>query len=94
MDKPTQDKIMLLHPSVRVEMTNIIKEINSKLTGRSQVRISQGLRTFAEQDALFNKKPKVTNAANVLKYRRLKYTMKLNQVYIIILAFFLFCNIL
>jgi peptidoglycan LD-endopeptidase CwlK len=62
MDKPTQDKIMQLHPSVRVEMINIIKEINSKLTGRSQVRISQGLRTFAEQNALFNQKPKVTNA--------------------------------
>jgi peptidoglycan LD-endopeptidase CwlK len=62
MDKPTQDKIMQLHPSVRVEMINIIKEINSKLTGRSQVRISQGLRTFAEQNSLFNQKPKVTNA--------------------------------
>lgn len=62
MEKVTQDKIMLLHPSVRVEMTNIIKEINSKLTERSKVRISQGLRTFAEQDALFNQKPKVTNA--------------------------------
>jgi peptidoglycan LD-endopeptidase CwlK len=62
MDKATQDKIMKLHPSVRVEMINIIKEINSKLTGRSKVRISQGLRTFAEQNALFNQKPKVTNA--------------------------------
>jgi peptidoglycan LD-endopeptidase CwlK len=53
MDKTTQDNIMKLHPSVRVEVTNIINEINTQLTGSSKVRISQGLRTFAEQDALF-----------------------------------------
>lgn len=62
MDKPTQDRIARLHPSVREEMTNIINECNSKLNGRSQVRISEGLRTFAEQDALYKKRPKVTNA--------------------------------
>jgi peptidoglycan L-alanyl-D-glutamate endopeptidase CwlK len=62
MDKPTQDRIARLHPSVREEMTNIINECNGKLNGRSQVRISEGLRTFAEQDALYKKKPKVTNA--------------------------------
>jgi peptidoglycan L-alanyl-D-glutamate endopeptidase CwlK len=62
MDKPTQDRIARLHPTVREEMTNIINECNSKLNGRSQVRISQGLRTFAEQDALYKKRPKVTNA--------------------------------
>ena len=62
MDKITQQRIMLLHPKVRVEVTNIINECNKALTGRSKVRISQGLRTFAEQDTLFNQKPKVTNA--------------------------------
>jgi peptidoglycan L-alanyl-D-glutamate endopeptidase CwlK len=62
MDQTTIKRIALLHPSVRQEMTNIINECNSKLTGRAQVRISQGLRTFAEQDALFAKTPKVTNA--------------------------------
>lgn len=61
MDKPTQDKIMQLHPSVRIEMTNIIKEINSKLTGCSQVRISQGLRTFKEQDGLYALGRTITN---------------------------------
>ena len=54
MDKPTQDRIARLHPTVREEMTNIINECNSKLNGRSQVRISEGLRTFAEQDALYS----------------------------------------
>ena len=62
MDQATKNRIALLHPSVRSEMKNIVDECNSALSGRSQVRISEGLRTFAEQDALFAKKPKVTNA--------------------------------
>lgn len=62
MDKSTLDRIAKLHPSVREEMNTIINECNLLLTGRSQVRISQGLRTFAEQDVLFNQRPKVTKA--------------------------------
>jgi peptidoglycan L-alanyl-D-glutamate endopeptidase CwlK len=62
MDKITQERISKLHPSVRNEVSSIINTCNSLLTGRSQVRIAQGLRTFAEQDALFNQRPKVTNA--------------------------------
>jgi peptidoglycan L-alanyl-D-glutamate endopeptidase CwlK len=62
MDKVTLDRIAKLHPSVREEMTKIVNECNTLLTGRSQVRIAQGLRTFAEQDALYNQRPKVTKA--------------------------------
>lgn len=62
MDTPTKNRIATLHPSVREEVTLIINEINKNLTGRSQVRISQGLRTNAEQDALYKQRPKVTNA--------------------------------
>jgi peptidoglycan L-alanyl-D-glutamate endopeptidase CwlK len=62
MDKATQERIEKLHPSVRIEMQRIIEKCNSLLTGRAQVRIAQGLRTFAEQDALYLKIPKVTNA--------------------------------
>ena len=67
MDKPTQDRIARLHPIVREEMTNIINECNTVLNSRSQVRISQGLRTFAEQDSLYaqgrtTSGKKVTNA--------------------------------
>jgi peptidoglycan LD-endopeptidase CwlK len=62
MNKITFDRIMQLHPSVRIEMMDIIDDCNEVLTGRSQVRITQGLRTFAEQDALYKKRPKVTNA--------------------------------
>lgn len=53
MDKVTQNRINALHPSVRTEMTTIIGQCNEMLTGRAQVRIAQGLRTFAEQDALY-----------------------------------------
>jgi peptidoglycan L-alanyl-D-glutamate endopeptidase CwlK len=68
IDKATQDRITKLHPSVRAEVTKFIEDINTNiLTGRAKVRIAQGLRTFAEQDALYAQgrtKPgkKVTNA--------------------------------
>ena len=62
MDLPTSNKIAQLHPSVRNEVSKIINECDKALKGRAKVRISQGLRTFAEQDALYKKRPKVTNA--------------------------------
>lgn len=68
MDKVSQDRIDQLHPSIRLDISNLIEKINTKvLTGRAKVRIAQGLRTFAEQDALYAQgrtKPgkKVTNA--------------------------------
>jgi peptidoglycan LD-endopeptidase CwlK len=62
VDKPSMDKINKLHPSIREEVKTIVQECNEALTGRAQMRISQGLRTFAEQDALYAKRPKVTNA--------------------------------
>ena len=55
MDKVTLDRIAKLHPSVREEVTKIVNECNIALSGRSQIRLSQGLRTFAEQDELFKK---------------------------------------
>jgi peptidoglycan L-alanyl-D-glutamate endopeptidase CwlK len=67
LDKVSYDRIQLLHPMVRDEVFQIIKECNNKLTGRSQVRLAQGLRTFAEQDKLYAQGrttpgKKVTNA--------------------------------
>ena len=67
MDTPTKNRIAKLHPSVRNEVTTIIQECYKALTGRATVRVTQGLRTFAEQDALYQQgrtKPgkKVTNA--------------------------------
>ncbi|AMO20547.1 peptidoglycan L-alanyl-D-glutamate endopeptidase [Flavobacterium columnare NBRC 100251 = ATCC 23463] len=67
MDKITKERIEKLHPLVRDEVTKIINECNQSLTGRAQVRITQGLRTFKEQEDLYalgRTKPgkKVTNA--------------------------------
>lgn len=67
MDKYTQERIALLHPRVREEVRAIITECDKALTGRAKIRITQGLRSFKEQDALYaigRTKPgkKVTNA--------------------------------
>lgn len=67
MDLPTQERISKLHPSIRDEVFNIIQACNNALTGKAKLRITQGLRTFEEQEALYAKGrivsgKKVTNA--------------------------------
>jgi len=67
MDSITLKRINQLHPKLRVEMQKIINECNTNLKGRAQVRITQGLRTFSEQQVLYNQGrttpgKKVTNA--------------------------------
>ncbi|NJM79852.1 MAG: M15 family metallopeptidase [Flavobacterium sp.] len=67
MDKYTTERIKKLHPLVRKEVVKIIKACDTALTGKAKIRITQGLRTFEEQDALYaigRTKPgkKVTNA--------------------------------
>lgn len=53
MDKFTSDRIQQLHPTVRAEMLKIVAECDLALTGKAKVRITQGLRTFKEQDDLY-----------------------------------------
>lgn len=53
MDKPTLDRIQLLHPKLRDEATLIYSEICSALTGKAMCRFSYTLRTFEEQNALY-----------------------------------------
>lgn len=67
MDQTTKKHIDLLHPSVREEVAKIIEECDLALNGRAKVRITQGLRSFQEQEDLYafgRTKPgkKVTNA--------------------------------
>lgn len=67
MDKVSEKRIAVLHPSVRTEVTAIVNECNAALSKRSQVRIAEGYRTDKEQTDLYNQgrtKPgkKVTNA--------------------------------
>ncbi|MCT3672006.1 M15 family metallopeptidase [Elizabethkingia anophelis] len=74
MDKVTQDRINLLHPKYRAEVTSIINECNANLTGRSQVRIAQGLRTFPEQNALYAQ-GRTTKGPNVTRLKPLGSTV-------------------
>lgn len=67
MDKISLQRIEKLHPLVREEVKNIIKECDEALTGRAKVRITQGLRSFEEQEKLYaigriTTGKKVTNA--------------------------------
>ena len=62
MDLITLNRIQTAHPKLRAELNQIYNEICIALTGRAMCRFAFVLRTFAEQTALFNKKPKVTNA--------------------------------
>lgn len=63
-DSTTIQRIAKLHPKLRSEVATIVTEIQSK---GIDIRITQGLRTIAEQDALYAQGrtkpgPKVTNA--------------------------------
>lgn len=68
VDQITQNRIQQLHPLVRHEVEAITNDINQNVaTASSFVRITQGLRTFQEQDALYAQGrttagKKVTNA--------------------------------
>jgi peptidoglycan L-alanyl-D-glutamate endopeptidase CwlK len=53
MDSVTQQRIQLLHPKLRAEAQQLITQAQSQLTKHSLIRVVQGLRTFAEQDALY-----------------------------------------
>ncbi|EFK57367.1 M15 family metallopeptidase [Sphingobacterium spiritivorum] len=61
-DEITLARIELMHPKIREEVREIYLQINTALPKGVRLRLSQTLRTFKEQDELFNKRPKVTNA--------------------------------
>lgn len=68
MDKITLDRIELLHPKLREEAKKIYAEICEALKGRAICRFAHTYRSFAEQDELFKKVPKVTNAKGGQSY--------------------------
>lgn len=68
MDRITLQRIDLLHPALREEAREIYTEICEALKGRAICRFAYTLRTYAEQDALFLQKPKVTNAKGGQSY--------------------------
>jgi peptidoglycan L-alanyl-D-glutamate endopeptidase CwlK len=52
-DKVSIQRVALLHPKIREEVAQIVIKAEEKLPPKYAVRIVQGLRTFAEQDALY-----------------------------------------
>lgn len=62
MNPRTEKAIATLHPSIRGLVTAGVNKADMALDGRAKIIIVQALRTFPEQDALFKKRPKVTNA--------------------------------
>jgi len=66
-DKVSEARVALLHPSIRAEVKRLIEQAEDGFPPSMAIRIVQGLRTIAEQDALYAQgrtKPgnKVTNA--------------------------------
>ncbi len=53
IDVTTQEKIAILHPKLRDEVSTLVNAANAVLTLHSHMRITQSLRTFAEQDAFY-----------------------------------------
>ena len=62
MDKSTLEKIELMHPQLRAKTLEDYKAANNVLGKGVRLRFSHTLRTFEEQNALYNKRPKVTSA--------------------------------
>lgn len=85
-DKITLERIKLLHPKLRDEVSEIYDEISEALSGSAMCRFSYTLRTFAEQDAIYAQgrtKPGkiVSNAKAGLSYHN--YGMAVDIVFII-----------
>jgi peptidoglycan L-alanyl-D-glutamate endopeptidase CwlK len=53
-DRVTQQRVALLHPLVRAEAAALIDKAEAGFPPFIAIRVVQGLRTFAEQDALYN----------------------------------------
>src|SRR5690606_27587481 len=58
----TLDRIELMHPILREELKEQYLEINMKLPKGVRLRFTSTFRTEEEQNELFAKRPKVTNA--------------------------------
>lgn len=66
-DKVSEQRVQLLHPKIRDEVKALIEKAESGFPPKIAIRIVQGLRTIAEQDALYAQGrgmpgKKVTNA--------------------------------
>ena len=62
MDKLTIERIQKAHPIIRKELEVLYIECNNLLPKGVRLRFSSVFRSVTEQNALYNQKPKVTNA--------------------------------
>ena len=62
MDSISIERIKKAHPSIREKLLKDYTDANNKLGPGARLRLAYVLRTNAEQDILYNKRPKVTNA--------------------------------
>jgi peptidoglycan L-alanyl-D-glutamate endopeptidase CwlK len=62
MDKITIDRIKLAHPDIREELLKQYNEANNLLGKGARLRFAHVYRSPAEQNQLYLKRPKVTNA--------------------------------
>lgn len=54
LDKPSVDKINQLHPDIIDITMESFAQAFARLTGSASLRITQGLRTFAEQQSIYD----------------------------------------
>ena len=62
MDKLTIERIQKAHPIIRKELEVLYIECNNLLPKGVRLRFSSVFRSVTEQNALYNQRPKVTNA--------------------------------
>lgn len=62
MDQLTIDRIAQAHPKIREELKQYYIECNNKLPKGVRLRFAYVYRSIAEQNVLYNQRPKVTNA--------------------------------
>ena len=62
MDLISIERIKKAHPSIREKLLKDYTDANNKLGHGARLRLAYVLRTNAEQDILYNKRPKVINA--------------------------------
>ncbi len=62
MDNLTIDRIAQAHPKIREELKQYYVECNNKLPKGVRLRFAYVYRSIAEQNVLYNQRPKVTNA--------------------------------
>jgi len=62
MDQLTISRIKQAHPIIRKELEALYIECNNLLPKGVRIRFSSVFRSVTEQNALFNQRPKVTNA--------------------------------